>query len=65
MGFNFDKAYHYDGGTPPSHEELQKEKTSTNHEQIIWDLSSQLGEAKHKIKMLEWKIDEMKKIINE
>ena len=79
MGIVFKKdesSYHYDGGNPPSHEELQrikdelereniKLKTSTNHEQIIWDLSSQLGEAKHKIKMLQWKIDEMKKILED
>jgi len=61
-------SYFYDGGTPPSHEELQKKNEPTSKgsmEQIIWDLSSQLGEAKHKIKMLEWKLDEMKKIINE
>ena len=66
MGIVFKSdSYHYDGGNPPSHEELQKQKTSTNHEQIIWDLSSQLGEAKHKIKMLQWKIDEMKKILED
>lgn len=60
MGFNFIDAT---SKTPPSHEELQKQKTSKDD--IIWDLSTQLGEAKHKIKMLEWKIDEMKKIIND
>ena len=65
---------------PPSHEELQKMKASREFDgplptlkteseakthNIIWDLSSQLGEARHKIKMLEWKLDEMKKIIND
>lgn len=51
----------------PSHEELQRQKQSngTSHEQIIWDLSAKLGEAKHKIWMLELKIEEMKKILND
>ena len=39
-------------------------QNKTSPENIIWDLSSQLGEANHKIKMLEWKIAEMNKILN-
>ena len=37
----------------------------TTQADIIWDLSTRLGEAQHKLRMLEWKLDEMKKIIND
>lgn len=58
MGFVFKDAT---TNTPPSHEEIQKEKTSKAD--IIWDLSSQLGEANHKVKMLEWKLEQIKQLL--
>lgn len=76
MGIIFKK----DESTLPSHEELQKMKAQTEFEgpiptlqteeltkahNIIWDLSTQLGEAKHKLKMVELQLSEIKRILNE
>ena len=69
-----------DNTTPPSHEELQKMKAQAEFEgpmptlqteeltkahNTIWDLSSQLGEARHKLKMVELQLSEIKRILND
>jgi len=63
MGFRFIDGNTKRTPTPPSHEELQHKKT-TPHEEIIWDLSSQIGELKNENMMLKLQIKEIKNILN-
>lgn len=52
MGFRF-----IDGNT-------KRTPTPPSHEEIIWDLSSQIGELKNENMMLKLQIKEIKNILN-